>query len=265
MNNKFEPKVALITGAGRGIGRELALSLADDGYAVAVCDLATDRASTVVDEIRDFGGTAVAAICDVTDGEAVRSATAAVVDRFGPISVLVNNAGIPVAEDVERESGLTKKQFAEGSPADWDRTLNLITYGVLNCTHAALQSMIGTGWGRVINIASDAGRIGERFLSCYSMAKAGVIGFSKALAKEVAISGITVNCVSPAFVVTQATSTRLDSAADKIMRKYPMARGLGRLGQPSDIAHAVSFLASDKSDWITGQVLSVNGGYCMVD
>jgi NAD(P)-dependent dehydrogenase (short-subunit alcohol dehydrogenase family) len=146
----------------------------------------------------------------------------------------------------------------------WDRTMGVITYGVMNASRAVIEGMTERRWGRIVRIISDAGRVGEPRLVPYSMAKAGVIGFTKALAKESGRNCITVNCVSPATTVTDATKDWIAAQGDQIMRSYPMAKGLGRLGEPSDIANAVAFLASARAEWITGQVLSVNGGYSMV-
>ena len=143
--------------------------------------------------------------------------------------------------------------------------MNLITYGVLNCVRAVIEGMQERRWGRSVSIIPDAGRVGEPRLVAYSMAKAGVVGFSKALAKESGRHAITVNCVSPATTETDATREWIQAQGEQIMRAYPLAKGLSRLGRPSDIANAVAFLASARSEWITGQVLSVNGGYSMVD
>jgi NAD(P)-dependent dehydrogenase (short-subunit alcohol dehydrogenase family) len=142
--------------------------------------------------------------------------------------------------------------------------MGLITYGVLNCSKAVLPGMKERRWGRIVSVISDAGRVGEPRLVAYSMAKAGIIGATKALAKEAGRFAITVNCVSPATTVTDATREWIEASAEQIMRFYPLAKGLNRLGQPSDIANAVTFLASDRAEWITGQILSVNGGYSMV-
>ena len=143
--------------------------------------------------------------------------------------------------------------------------MGLITRGVLNCSRAVIEGMSERRWGRIVSIISDAGRVGEPRLVAYSMAKAGVVGFSKALAKEVGRYCITVNCISPATTATEATKAWLQARGERIMRQYPLAKGLDRLGQPSDIANAVAFLASQRAEWITGQVLSVNGGYSMAD
>jgi NAD(P)-dependent dehydrogenase (short-subunit alcohol dehydrogenase family) len=256
-------RAALITGAGRGIGAEIAQTLAAEGVRIAVNDLFQERADESAAVIRAAGGDAIGVAFDVTDFASVEAGVARVVAEFGSVDILVNNAGIPAttAQDALPSAG---GFFAQSDRAQWDRTMGLITYGVLNCARAVVGGMAERRWGRIVSVISDAGRVGEPRLVAYSMAKAGVIGFSKALAKEMGRNCITVNCVSPATTVTDATREWIEAQGDQIMRFYPMAKGLGRLGQPSDIANAVTFLASQRAEWITGQVLSVNGGYSMV-
>jgi NAD(P)-dependent dehydrogenase (short-subunit alcohol dehydrogenase family) len=256
-------RVALITGAGRGIGAEICQTLAAEGVKIAVNDLFPERADESAEAIRTAGGEAIGVAFDVTDYEAVTTGVAKAVDAFGSVDILVNNAGIPaVATDAIPSTG---GFFADSERPAWDRTMGLITYGVMNCTRAVLPGMVDRRWGRIVNVISDAARVGEPRLVPYSMAKAGVVGFTKALAKENGRHCISVNCVSPATTVTDATREWIEAQGEAIMRGYPLARGLGRLGQPSDIANAVAFLASVRAEWITGQVLSVNGGYSMVD
>lgn len=257
-------RVAFVTGAGRGIGREICRTLAAEGVLVAVNDLFQERADETAEIIRREGGRAIGVAADVTDYEGVAAAVARTAAELGPVDILVNNAGIPAvtAQDAIPSQG----GFFQGTDrAQWDRTMGLITYGVLNCSRAVIEGMQERRWGRIVNIISDAGRVGEPRLVAYSMAKAGVIGFSKALAKECGRYAVTVNCVSPATTETEATREWIQQQGEQIMRGYPLAKGLGRLGRPSDIANAVVFLASARAEWITGQVLSVNGGYSMVD
>ncbi len=257
-------RVAFVTGAGRGIGREICTTLAAEGARIAVNDLFQDRADETAEIIRKSGGQAIGVVGDVTDYDAIRAAVARAVAEFGAVDILVNNAGIPAvtAQDaIPSQGGL----FPGTDREQWDRTMGLITYGVLNCARVVIEGMQERRWGRIISIISDAGRVGEPRLVAYSMAKAGVVGFSKALAKECGRHSITVNCVSPATTETDATREWIQEQGEQIMRAYPLAKGLGRLGRPSDIASAVAFLASARSEWITGQVLSVNGGYSMVD
>jgi len=257
-------RVAFVTGAGRGIGEEICLTLAAEGVKVAVNDLFQERADGAAERIRRAGGEAIGVAADVTDYDAVRAAVARTAAELGPVDILVNNAGIPAvtAQDAIPSTG---GFFQDTDRGQWDRTMGLITYGVLNCSRAVIEGMQERRWGRIVNIISDAGRVGEPRLVAYSMAKAGVVGFSKALAKECGRYAITVNCVSPATTETEATREWIQAQGEQIMRGYPLARALGRLGRPSDIANAVAFFASARSEWITGQVLSVNGGYSMVD
>lgn len=264
MDLKIRDRVALVTGAGRGIGRQICLTLAEEGVKVAVNDLFQDRADAVAAEITASGGKAVGAAFDVMDLDAVKAAIRRVEEALGPVDILVNNAGIPAVEGAQGAVPSGSSGFFSGSePRHWDKTMGLITYGVLNCSRAVVEEMSERRWGRIINIVSDAGRIGEPRVVAYSMAKAGVIGFSKALAKEVGRFCVNVNCVSPATTATEATAEWLQQQGEQIMRSYPLAKGLNRLGQPTDIADAVAFLASQRAEWVTGQVLSVNGGYSM--
>jgi NAD(P)-dependent dehydrogenase (short-subunit alcohol dehydrogenase family) len=257
-------RVALVTGAGRGIGRQICLTLAEEGVKVAVNDIVQERADAVAEEIARAGGQAIGVVADVTDGDQVYAMVRQVQERLGPVDILVNNAGIPLVQAADLTPA-TGSFFLESDRAQWDRTMNIITYGTLYCTHACLPGMVERQWGRIVNIISDAGRVGEPRLVAYSMAKAGVVGFSKALAKEVGRFRITVNCVSPATTETEVTREWIESMGQRILAFYPLGKGLNRLGRPSDIANAVAFLASERAEWITGQVLSVNGGYSMVD
>ncbi len=266
MDLGIKDRVALVTGAGRGIGRQICLTLAGEGAKVAVNDVFQERADAVADEIKRAGGQALGVAADVTDGDAVSAIVKAVTGRWGSLDILVNNAGIPVPTGSQEDSAASGGPFfSQSDRAQWDRTMALITYGVLICSRAVVEGMSERRWGRIVSIVSDAGRVGEPRLAAYSMAKAGVVGFSKALAKEMGRYCITVNCVSPATTETEATADWIAEQGERIMRQYPLAKGLNRLGQPADIANAVAFLASQRAEWITGQVLSVNGGYSMPD
>ena len=265
MDLGIRDRVALVTGAGRGIGRQICLTLAEEGVRVAVNDIREEGAAAVADEIMKAGGRAMGVVADVTDYAGVAAMVTRVIDEFGQLDILVNNAGIPVIASSQDAMAAAGQFFSQSERAQWDRTMGLITYGVLNCSRAVVEHMSERRWGRIVSIISDAGRVGEPRLVAYSMAKAGVVGFSKALAKEVGRYCITVNCVSPATTETEATAAWIKAQGEQIMRGYPLAKGLNRLGQPTDIADAVAFLASQRAEWITGQVLSVNGGYSMVD
>jgi 3-oxoacyl-[acyl-carrier protein] reductase len=270
-------KVALVTGGGQGIGRQISLTLAEEGARVAVNDVVLEKAESTAAEIRENGGEAMAVQADVTDEDAVSAMVQRIIDDWGAINILVNNAGIPLRAgdlggDAAQGGGQGERYFPAGGRKGWDRTMGLITYGVLNCCQAVLPCMVDSGGGKIVSIISDAGRVGEPRLTAYSMAKAGVIGFSKALAKEVGRHNINVNCVSPGATATPATGNigqgertpEQEERMRAIYRVYPMARGLNRLGLPSDIADAVTFLVSQRANWITGQTLSVSGGYSMM-
>lgn len=277
MDLGLEGKVAIITGAGRGIGRAIALTLAREGARVAVNDYYGDRADAVAREIRaeqplQAQGEAMGVQADVTDTASVEAMVAAVAERFGAVDILVNNAGIPAVTGLAggSSSGFGPL-FSQTGPEHWQRTMDVITLGTLNCSRAVLPHMVRQGGGVILNITSDAGRVGEPRLVAYSMAKAGVIGFTRALAKEEGRNGVRVNCVSPATTETDAiagmlgdTSPEGQARVQAMLRQYPLGRTRGRLGQPQDIADAVAFLVSARAAWITGQVLSVNGGYSMV-
>lgn len=263
MDLGIKDRVAVVTGAGRGIGRQICLTLGQEGAKVAVNDVFQERADAVAEEIRRAGGQALGVVADVTNLEAVTAMVSRIADEWGAVDILVNNAGLPVSEG--SQDAAAGPFFSRSDRAQWDRTMGLITYGALNCSRAVVEGMSERCWGRIISIISDAGRVGEPRLVAYSLAKAGVVGFSKALAKEMGRYCVTVNCVSPGTTETDATAEWIQEQGERIMRQYPLAKGLNRLGQPADIADAVAFLASQRAEWITGQVLSVNGGYSMPD
>jgi len=274
MDLGFKGKVAIVTGSGRGIGRGIAMTLAAEGANIAVNDFYLDRAQAVAEEIRSAGGKAIAAQADVTQTESVEQMVNKVVGEWGTIHILVNNAGIP-AGVLETDPLSAMRTFMDSTRADWDKWINLDLYGVMNCCRAVLPSMAKQKYGKIVSIISDAGRVGEPGQVVYSGVKAGIVGFTKALAKEVARYEINVNCVAPSATggtfLSELMGTdkpRNDAEQerlDKILKVYPLGRSKKRLGQPSDLANAVAFFVSDASEWVTGQVLSVNGGYCMVD
>ena len=274
MDLKLKGKVGLVTGSGRGIGRGIVMTFAAEGAKVGVNDYYEERAEAVAKEIKDAGGEAIAVQADITKAEQVEQMVKKVVDQWGKVDILVNNAGIP-AGILETNPFSVMRTFMESERADWDKWIQLDFGGTLNCCKAVLGYMAKQQYGKIVNIISDAGRVGEPRQVVYSGVKAGIVGFSKALAKEVAQFRINVNCVAPSATGQTFTSQLTGSdnpqteeqkeRLKKVMRVYPLARSLGRLGLPSDLANAVAFLASDAAEWITGQVLSVNGGYCMVD
>jgi len=238
-------KVALVTGAGQGVGAGIATVLAGQGAAVAVNDLDPDRASSTVDAIVADGGSAVAVPFDVTDYAAVVAGVAAARAALGPVDIMVANAGIPAA-------GMPQVAFVDTTPELWRRFIDLNLYGVLHCAHAALPSMCERGWGRVIVISSEAGRLGlDINVALYGAGKAGAVGLLRHVAMEVAPMGVTMNALSLGLMNNVSGDW-----ADAIARTVPRRR----LGSPTDIGAAVAFLASDAADWITAQVLPVNGG-----
>lgn len=262
-------RVALITGGGQGVGRCIALTLAAEGAKLAVNDLVEARAQSVAAEIVAAGGAAIAVPADVIDLAAVRAMVVRVEAEFGGIDILVNNAGV-LPERRSGEVGIPA--FVGSDPAHWRKFVDLNLFGVLNCVDAAAKGMVERKRGRIVTIVSDAGRVGEARLAVYSGAKAAAIGFTKALAKELGRSRIGVNCVSLSAVAHEAPMAdflRMDATAAsnetlaKVLKQYPLGEGLGRLTHPQDAADAVAFLVSDRAAYVTGQTLSVNGGYAM--
>ena len=245
--------VALVTGGGRGIGRAIALRLARAGMAVGIADLDGASACAVANEIVAAGGRALGAPADVRNLVAVEAAVGSVGDALGPIDVLVNNAGW------ERLA-----PFLESDPALWDRLIAVNFKGALNATRAVVQGMVARGRGRIVSISSDAGRVGSTGEAVYSGCKAALIGFSKALARELARHSITVNVVCPGPADTQLLrDVMAGERGQKILASMQRTIPLGRLAQPEDVAGAVAYLVSDEAAYVTGQVLSVSGGLTM--
>jgi 2-hydroxycyclohexanecarboxyl-CoA dehydrogenase len=250
-------KVALITGAGQGVGRQIAQHFAAHNAAgIVVNDYFLDRAEQVAQEINASGGKAIAAQADVTDLASVKAMVAKAEQAFGPIDVLVNNAGNAGAvPDPD-----ARKPFWETGPAVWNSFIGVNLYGVINGASACIPRMIERKGGRIITVISDAGRAGEAGLEVYSGAKAGAAGFTRAIARSLGRYEITANCVAIAATLTPAIEARLKANPElqkKMMEKYVIRRP----GQPTDVANMVLFLASDASAWITGQTYPVNGGF----
>jgi 2-hydroxycyclohexanecarboxyl-CoA dehydrogenase len=249
-------RVVLVTGAGQGVGRAIAHRCAELGATVVVNDFYPDRAERVAAELAGQGRPASAAGCDVTDFEAVRAMVAGITDQVGGVDVLVNNAGNAGAAGGSLFAG---PPFWETGPQDWDRWFGANLFGVLNATRAALPHMVQQGWGRVVSIISDAGRVGEASLVVYGSAKAGTAGFSRGLARAAGRHGVTVNCVALGSMNTDSVSEVTGDPA--LLKKVLAGYSIRRLGEPGDAANMVGFLASDAASWITGQTYPVNGGY----
>jgi 2-hydroxycyclohexanecarboxyl-CoA dehydrogenase len=231
----------------------VALALSRAGWAVGILDLDGASAAAVAVEIAETGGAAAGAAADVTQPATVQAGIAAIERELGPVEALVNNAGWDVLA-----------RFVEGPPELWDRVIAVNLKGVLNATHAVLPGMIARGRGRIVSISSDAGRVGSSGEAVYSACKAGVIGFSKALAREVARAGITVNCVCPGPTETALLAAVMaGEQGEKVLAGMRRTIPLGRLGMPEDVAPAVVYLLSDGAAYVTGQVLSVSGGLTM--
>jgi 3-oxoacyl-[acyl-carrier protein] reductase len=244
---RLRDRVAVVTGASRGIGRAIALSLATQGAKVVVNYASSSTAAQqVADEIVAGGGSAIALQADVSKADQVDTLLNAVMDKWNRVDILVNNAGIT------RDTLLLRMK-----PEDWQAVIDLNLTGVFLCTRAVSKVMLKQRSGRIINIASVAGQMGNPGQANYSAAKAGVIGFTKTVAKELAARGITVNAVAPGFITTDMTS---NVNAEEILKYIP----LGRYGQPEEVAGLVQFLAADSSAaYITGQVFNIDGGMVM--
>lgn len=244
----LKDKVAIVTGGANGIGRGICIRLAKGGADVAVVDIDIEQTNEVVEEIEAMGRKAVGLKVDVTESDQVNRMVEQVINDFGKVDILVNNAG-----------GSARKQnalFQDSKEEVWDWVIGLNLKGPFLCTRAVINHMLDRGYGKIVNISSNAGMIGQYKMVDYSAAKAGVIGFTKALAKEVSPYGINVNCVSPAATQTAA----LGQFSEEAMAEKKKLSYLDRMGQPEDIAHTVAFLSSDAAGYITGQNIPVMGG-----
>lgn len=251
---KFKDKTMIVTGGGGGIGGATCRRLAHDGAKVAVFDMNLEAAQRVAADINSTGGTAVAFKCDITDRADVDAAVAATEAHLGPIDVLINNAGWDVF-----------KPFTKTLPAEWDKLIAINLIGALHMHHAVLPGMVTRKRGRIVNIASDAARVGSSGESVYAACKGGLVAFSKTIAREHARHGITVNVVCPGPTDTALLASVAEGAPnpEKLMEAFARAIPLGRIGQPDDLAGAIAFFASDDARFITGQVVSVSGGLTM--
>ncbi|OXS63288.1 3-oxoacyl-[acyl-carrier-protein] reductase [Rossellomorea vietnamensis] len=245
----LEGKVALVTGASRGIGREIALELARQGCNVAVNYAGSEaKANEVVDEIKSLGREAIAVQCNVSDAEGVQAMVKETIGEFGSIDILVNNAGIT------KDNLLMRMKETE-----WDDVININLKGVFLCTKAVTRQMMKQRSGRIINISSIVGVSGNPGQANYVAAKSGVIGLTKTTARELAPRGITVNAVAPGFISTDMTDQLPEDVRSEMLKQIP----LSRFGNPGDIAKVVTFVASDSASYMTGQTLHIDGGMVM--
>ena len=245
---KFEGKVAIVTGAGQGIGRGIALKLAQEGASVAIADLNPETANQVANEIKKMGRKAIAVQTDVTSSASVNQMVQQVLDTFGTVDILVNNAGYVAPK---------MTPFNKETEDYWDKVIDVCYKGVILCCLAVVDTMIAKKSGKIVSITSDAARVGQSGQAVYSGAKGAVAAFSKAISVELARYNINVNCVAPGATNTPAFASAPPEMREAAAKIYP----LRRVAEIEDIANAVAFLASDEASFITGQQLSVSGGY----
>ena len=247
-------KIVIVTGGGGGIGTATCQRFAEEGAKVAVFDINREAAVRAATLINEAGSKAAAFACDITDHAACQSAVNAAEAALGPLDILVNNAGWDVF-----------RPFVETSPSDWQKIIGINLVGVLNMHHAVLPRMVERKRGRIVNVSSDAARVGSSGEAVYAACKSGLIGFSKTIAREHARHNINVNVVCPGIVNTKLYEDYKKGARnpDKLDDAFRRAIPLGRLGEPADLPGAICFLASDDAAYITGQVISVSGGLTM--
>ena len=246
--NNLENKVAIITGASRGIGKVIAEDIAKAGATVVCVSRSQSDIDNVANSINKNGGSAIAIACDISNGKQYQELAKSVIEKFGSIDILVNNAGVT-------KDGLIMRM----SEDDWDIVINTNLKGAFNGTKAVTRHMMKQRSGRIINISSVVGLIGNAGQANYAASKAGLIGLTKATAKELASRGITANCIAPGYIETDMTKQLSDKIRDALIQQIP----LGRIGQAKDIASIVCFLASDDASYITGQTFTVDGGMVM--
>ena len=245
---KLTGQVAIITGGARGIGREIALAFANEGADLALFDVNPEQLERTAQELRALGQRAEGLTVDVTDGKQVDDGVAKVLDKLGRIDILINNAGIT-------KDGLLIRM----DDAQWDRVLNINLKGTFLCTRAVAKHLLKQRRGRIVSIASIVGIIGNPGQANYAASKAGIIGMTKSVAKELASRGVTCNAIAPGFIKTEMTDALPEQAKQRLMDAIPM----GTLGEPWDVAQAALFLVSDSARYVTGQVLVVDGGLAM--
>ena len=250
MDLGLKGKIALVTGAARGVGREIALSLAAEGTNIAVnYHNSGKEADMLVSEIAAKGVKAKAFKADVADFAAVKAMVDEVAKNFGGVNILINNAGLAL-----------RQRFIETKPEDWHRQINACLYGAIHCCYAVAPHLEAAKDGRIVSVIGDSSRVGESGLAIVAAARAGVVALMKSLAREFGRSGVTANTVSLGLVETAHDKDWVEANREKLVKLYPVRR----LGQPGDVAPMVTLLASPHSGWITGQVISVSGGFSMV-
>ena len=251
----LQNKTVIVTGGGGGIGGAACRRFGEAGSRVAVFDINRESAAKTAADISQAGGVAQAFLCDITDHEGVKAAVAAAEAALGPISILVNNAGWDIF-----------RLFKDTTPADWQKLIAINLTGALNMHHAVLPGMLERRRGRIVNIASDAARVGSSGEAVYAACKAGLVGFSKTIAREHARHGISVNVVCPGATNTALFDDYKKGAGnpEKLEEAFRRATPMGRIGEPEDLPGAILFFASDDAAYVTGQVLSVSGGLTMV-
>ena len=250
MDLGLKGKIALVTGATSGVGREIALNLAAEAATVAVnYRSSAEEAEALVDEIAAKGGNAKAYQADVADFTAVKAMVEQIVKDFGGLNILINNAGLAL-----------RQRFMETKPEDWHRQIDACLYGAIHCCHAAAPHLDAAKNGRIVSVIGNSSRVGESGLAIVAAARAGVVALMKSLAREFGRSGTTANTVSLGLVETPHDKEWVDANREKLIKLYP----LRRLGVPGDVAPMVTMLASPHGGWITGQVLSISGGFSMV-
>ena len=245
---KLKDKVAIVTGSARGIGRAIALELVRNGAKLVICDLNMDDIQIVVDQFTEMGGEAKGFVSNVTQAEDAQQLIDKTIEAFGKVDILVNNAGIT------RDNLLMRMKEDE-----WDAVIAVNLKGTYNCIRAIAKPFIKQRSGKIINLASVVGQIGNAGQVNYSASKAGVIGLTKSVAKELAARNVRVNAIAPGFIQTDMTAKLTEKAKEELTNAIP----LGKLGQPEDVAKVVLFLASDDAAYITGQVVNVDGGMVM--
>jgi 3-oxoacyl-[acyl-carrier protein] reductase len=247
-NLSLENKIALITGGARGIGREIALCFAKEGADIAICDVNLDQAEEVAQEIKKLGRGYLSFKTDVTESQQVQAMIDKILDKFGKLDILINNAGIT------RDSLILRM-----TEEDWDKVIAVNLKGTFVCTKVASKVMLKQRSGKIINIASIIGIMGNIGQANYAASKAGIIGLTKSVAKELAPRGVCVNAIAPGFIKTEMTAKLPEEVQNKMLSAIP----LGRFGEPKDVADLALFLSSGSSSYITGQVIQIDGGLLM--